>query len=426
MVSTSQKKAFVFEAPPEAARETVLFNAHCRRVKPSRLAPFAGYRLPLWFSSIRAEHQAVRSNAGLFDCTHMGVFTVQGAGAEDFLNHVATNDVTRLQAGKAQYSYLLDPAGAVLDDIIVYCRAAYDYLLVVNAANHAKVKAWLSGLAAGRWQIDGDQPERSLDLTPKIQDLSERGDGQALVDIALQGPSAGHILREVLDEDTDIPDSLKSFHFREVQIDDISCLLARTGYTGAKIGFELFVTRDRAEDLWEHLLEKGQGHGLVPCGLGARDTCRIEAGLPLYGHELAGEYGLSPFEAGYDWAVKLDKPFFIGKSAMQEKAQNRDGHVVRLMLPGERGIRPIRQGDAVLNESGHCIGWILSSAAVGEQQIALSYLHWRYTEAKQQIGLYYLARNESQAQAGRRREAALRDALHADLTGEIVTRFARF
>lgn len=419
----TKKKAFGFESPPETVQDTVLIAAHSRRVKSSRLAPFAGYRMPLWFSSIRAEHEAVRRAAGLFDCTHMGLLAIQGAQAEDFLNTVTTNNVSRLEAGQAQYSYLLDAAGMVLDDIIVYCRRHYDYLMVVNAANTAKVKAWLKGLLNHQWIIDAKQPDRGIGFSPKIQDLSELYGHQTLVDIAIQGPASGRIIQSVTGFD---PDTLKSFRFCEVEADEIPCLLARTGYTGATMGFEFFVPRDQAEDLWERLLAQGEEHGLIPCGLGARDSLRIEAGLPLYGHELAGPRELTPYEAGYAWAVKLDKPFFIGKAAMEERAQNQTEQVVRLGLPGGRGIRPIRPEDAVLSTAGHCVGTILSSATVGDRQIALACVERDQATEGNPVGVYYLARNDSQVQQGRKREVCRNDTLPADIQGSLLARFARF
>jgi glycine hydroxymethyltransferase len=423
LVHAKQKKAFSYNAPPENVRDTVLIASHSRRVKSSRLAPFAGYRMPLWFSSIRAEHEAVRQTAGLFDCTHMGVLAIQGAQAEEFLNAVTTNDVNRLEAGRAQYSYLLDAAGAVLDDIIVYCRRPYDYLMVVNAANTAKVKAWLLGLLDHRWIIDEKQPDRGIGFCPKIQDLAELSARHALVDIAIQGPQAGPILQSVTGID---PATLKSFHFREMRAGDVMCLLARTGYTGASMGFECFVARDQAEELWERLLAAGEGVGLLPCGLGARDSLRIEAGLPLYGHELSGPYNLSPLEAGYDWAVKLDKPFFIGKAAMEAKARDRTDEVVRLGLPGGRGIRPIRPEDAVLGPEGYCIGSVLSSATVADAQIALACVDRTQAAPGNPIGVYYLARNDSQVQQGRHPEAKRNDPLTPDIQGRVLPRFARF
>lgn len=425
MVSETQKKNFTYTPSSDVVQDTILCAAHSRRIKTSRFAPFAGYRMPLWFSSIRDEHRAVREAAGLFDCTHMGVFSIQGAHAESFLNAITTNDVTRLQSGQAQYATLLDSNAFVIDDIIVYCRVAYDYLMVVNAANKDKVKAWFDGLVKGDWLIDPDQPDRVLELAPKIQDLSELPDNQALVDIAIQGPNAGTILAEVTENETAIQ-ALKSFHFVDVEINGTTCFVARTGYTGAKTGFELFVPRSHAEELWELLLERGGAAGLLPCGLGARDSLRIEAGFPLYGHELAGPHAINPIEAGYPWAVKFKKDFFIGKAALQEQVQQSTRQVVRLSLPGERGVRPVRMEDAVVSQAGQTIGWILSSVTVADQQIALACIDQAHAAEGTPLGIYYLARNERQIEQGRLKQTHLNDSLTPDIQGKTIARFSRF
>ncbi|MCG8684054.1 MAG: hypothetical protein MI892_04210, partial [Desulfobacterales bacterium] len=223
MTLETQKQSFAFSPPPSEMTETVLYAAHSRRIKSSRFAPFAGYRMPLWFSSIRAEHKAVRKAAGLFDCAHMGVFSIQGAHAEAFLNIATTNDVTKLQSGQAQYSYLLDAEGSVLDDIIVYCRASYDYLMVVNAANKEKVKAWLNGLLDNKWIIDPARPDRGIGFIPKIQDHENFQKNQRLVDIAIQGPKAADIIASLADTALDLA-ALKSFHFQDIKLQGISCL----------------------------------------------------------------------------------------------------------------------------------------------------------------------------------------------------------
>jgi glycine hydroxymethyltransferase len=204
------------------------------------------------------------------------------------------------------------------------------------------------------------------------------------------------------------------------------CIIARTGYTGSKIGFELFVHPDDASKLWEKMLQKFEGHGLVPCGLGARDSLRIEAGLPLYGHELAGQFNISPFEAGYGWAVKLDKEFFIGKKPMEQIAKNYDMEVARVELPGEKGIRPVRQNDAVLNSDGECTGWVLSCAKIEEKQIALVYMSKECTEQGNPVGLYYLARSRDQLEQGRKDRVEKAEHVSPDLAGVVLSRFAKF
>ena len=298
-----------------------------------------------------------------------------------FINTVTTNNVEKLADGQAQYSYVLDTQGNILDDIIVYRRSGEDFLWIVNAGNARKIKSYIHALLADDLIEDMDYPSTAVTDKPIFKDLSD-----TLVDIALQGPVSLDILASITDQSPEALLTLKPFRFLEGSFRHIPCLVARTGYTGAKLGFELLVSPKQAVALWNVLLAEGESYGLRPCGLGARDSLRIEAGLPLYGHELAGKYQISPFEAGYGWAVKLDKPFFIGKSAMQSASSTYTMQIARLTLPGGRGIRPVREQDPVLNEQGICIGWILSSAAAGEKQIALAYVDRQQADEGRPIG----------------------------------------
>ncbi len=417
------KKPFVFESTEKDPQGSVLHACHLQRVAASRLAPFAGYLMPLWFSSIAEEHQAVRQAAGLFDCTHMGALEFSGPEACEFLNALTVNDVTRLEAGRAQYSAVLDASGDVLDDIIVYQRSQDLYLVIVNAANAPKIIAYLEQVLADEVLIDEDRPEMSIEAKPVFKPLLEGPD--ALVDIALQGPQSLAILQALLPDEAQALADLKSFRFIETQLCSGLCIVARTGYTGAKLGYELMVPAAQAAKVWELVLSKGEAFGLLPCGLGARDSLRIEAGLPLYGHELAGPFALSPMEAGYAWSVKLDKDFFVGKAAMIQKAETPSGQIVRLQLAGGKGVRPVRQDDPVLDEEGHCIGWVLSSAGVGDQQYALALTQAPVAEGAS-IGVYYLARSAGQIKKGRLEQAPFGESLESDVTGVVAPRFARF
>ena len=427
MEAYEQKREFTFSVPETEAAGSVLYEEHIKHVPQSRLAPFAGYLMPLWFSSIAQEHQAVRKTAGLFDCTHMGVLTLSGPEALGFLNIVTTNDVSRLEPGRAQYSYVLNTRGQVLDDIIVYQQQEEDYLVVVNAANKAKIMAYFTGLLQDELLIDPEAPERSLDFKPSLQDLSTNTEN-SLVDIALQGPCSVDIVCELVTDDVarNAVLGLKSFHFTHCQVKGIPCVVARTGYTGATTGLELLVPPDQASMLWNLLLQQGESAGLLPCGLGARDSLRIEAGLPLYGHELAGEFDISPYAAGYGWAVKLEKDFFIGQSAIRQLAQTCTNTVVRLESAGGRGVRPVRQHDPVLDPSGVCRGWILSSASVGNKQLALAYVEKAWASTAKDVGIYYLARSAAQVKQGRKQSVKQHESLTPDLTGVLTTRFAKF
>ena len=419
MVSARTNRTFTYTPIERASRPTVLHDAHLARTKPSRMAPFAGYTMPLWFSTIREEHQAVRQAAGLFDCTHMGVFGFAGDDAELFLNAVTSSNVSRLETGQAQYGYILDAEGQVLDDVIVYRRGPEDFFMVANAANKDKIHAYLTGLCQDAWSIDPADPDRGLDLNPTITFPAQSEAGQGpWVDIALQGPASAAILQRVLTGDAPDPAGLPSFRFFAGCINDIPCIVSRTGYTGAQIGFELLVGEDLAVDLWECLLQAG-AH---PCGLGARDSLRVEAGLPLYGHELAGPLAVNPVEAGYGWAIKQDKGFFVGQSARQTSPRA----IQRLAFAGGRGVRPIRASDAVLNADGTCIGWLVSAAGIDDRQIGLALLVEGPLPEGTPLGLYYLARNAGQVARGRLEHVDAGQGVVSDIDGQILKRFERF
>jgi glycine hydroxymethyltransferase len=424
--------AFVFEPVDQPPVGSVLYDEHLKLTDKSHIAEFAGYLMPLWYSSIGAEHAAVRQRAGVFDCTHMGALEVCGKEAESFLNAVTTNDVSTLKIGTAQYSYILDAAGNVLDDIIVYRRetnpclqpaGAGKFMVVVNAANEPKIRAYLAAVQAGKAVIDLSNPDGRIDPASVRNMRDTRGGQDCRVDIALQGPASIEVLSKLADDKSleRQTKELKSFTFFEGRLAGIDCIISRTGYTGAKVGFELFVHPENASGLWRRLIEAGA----LPCGLGARDSLRIEGGLPLYGHELAGHYNISPFEAGYGWAVKLDKEFFIGGQAVEKIAKNFDMKVARVELPGTKGVRPVRQADAVISD-GACVGWILSSATAGNRQVVLAYMEKDKAKEGDSIGVYYLARSESQKSKGRKQAVEKGEQLEADIAGKVVSRFEKF
>jgi glycine cleavage system aminomethyltransferase T len=247
------------------------------------------------------------------------------------------------------------------------------------------------------------------------------------VDIALQGPASVDTLAKLADDASVVRriSELKGFAFVEERLAGIDCLICRTGYAGSKVGFELFADPEQTPRLWNLILEAGQPLGVMPCGLGSRDSLRIEAGLPLYGHELNGKFNISPIEAGYGWAVKLEKDFFVGQSAMRRVAQTYEMEIARLELPATRGIRPIRQDDAIL-DAEVCVGWVLSAAKVDEKQYALAYVDRRAVREDKELGLYYLARSAGQVEQGRLQVVEKGRKLAADLAGTVVSRFAKF
>ena len=420
------------------AKKTVLFDKHVALAGKSQIVPFAGWEMVLWYQSISAEHAAVRKTAGLFDCTHMAVLKIAGENALNFLNILTTNDVSMLKPvpletgrpqrpsgvndalsltgpGKAQYSYILNPAGDIIDDIIVYCMGTDNFMVVANAANEQKVKDWLKKVSTKSIQIDSNWQF-------EIKDLKDSSLPDARVDVALQGPASAECLKNIFGIETS---TLKPFTLTRVKAKEMDVVISATGYTGAKIGFELFVHPTKAPQLWDVVLEKGKSLGVVPCGLGARDSLRIEAGLPLYGHELAGEFNISPFQAGYGWAVKLQKKTFIGKSEVIKKAADFQAEVARLKFDGSKGTRPIRQFDGIVN-AGECIGHVLSCAKVNDEQIVLALIKKQYNITGSQTGVYYLARNQGHIQQGRKEKVKAGDSLTADLVGKVVERFEKF
>ena len=270
------------------------------------MVPFAGYDMPVWYTSVGAEHNATRTGAGLFDVSHMGVFEFSGSGAEAFLNALAANDVSVLEVGSAHYSYLLGVDGIPIDDIFIYRLAPDYFIMVVNASNNDKDWAWIQGLKEGEYQADADYPGTRLpgrrDFT--LRDLRDPALGdERRVDIALQGPASRDILLSLhgSPEDKARVKALPWAGVTRANLGGSDLIVARTGYTGERVVYELFIDPDQAPALFKDLVESGA----TPIGLAARDSLRTEAGLPLYGHELAGDLNLNPADAGFGGFVKL-------------------------------------------------------------------------------------------------------------------------
>ncbi len=338
----------------------------------ARMAEFAGFEMPLWYASALAEHRAVRERAGLFDLGHMGAFAVEGRFAESFLNLVTTNYAGWLHPGQSQYGFLLTPDGAVVDDLMVYRESRERFLLVVNAANASKDWDWLTAINAGKALLDPDRPWIDPDGPVTLRDL--RGEGpDALVDIALQGPRSRAVLLRLLSgRDRHDLIALRRTEFRELSAGGIPILCARTGYTGEPLGYEILVPPNEARRLWESLIEVGKEDGLQPVGLAARDSLRTEAGLPLYGHELAGPHRILPHEAGFAPYVKLHKPFFVGRSAVMRALGDWKREVVRFAIgPGQR---PVRAGMPVVDQRGQVLGWVTSCVALDSGQVGMALL----------------------------------------------------
>jgi aminomethyltransferase len=280
--------------PHALLRRTPLTSVHERL--GATLTGFAGWLMPLRYGSETAEHNAVRTAAGLFDLSHMGEIMVTGPGAAEALDYALTGQPSALAPGRARYTMICAPDGGILDDLIVYRLADGEFLVVANAANADVVAKALTDRAGTGAQV------------------TDRTDDYAL--IAIQGPNAVSILTGLTDADLG---AVKYYASYPATVAGREILLARTGYTGED-GFELFTRPEDAEAIWAALTEAGAGHGLLPAGLAARDTLRLEAGMPLYGNELGPD--LTPFDAGLGRVVKLDKPGdFVGRAALEERAE---------------------------------------------------------------------------------------------------------
>jgi aminomethyltransferase len=273
----------------EALRRTPLHAAHL--MAGARMVPFAGWEMPVQYTGIIEEHRAVRRAGGLFDVSHMGEFEVEGPGALEAVQRLTTNDAAALAPGQVQYSLLCTPDGGIVDDLTVHRLAADRFMLTVNAANVDKDWAWVTAHAGGaRWRNVSD--ETAL--------------------LALQGPRAEAVLGRLAD--TDLA-PLGYYRFARGRVAGAPALISRTGYTGED-GFEIYVGAADAGRLWDALLEGGRAEGIVPVGLGARDTLRLEMKYPLYGHEI--DETTDPIEAGLGWVVKPAKGEFVGRAALEK------------------------------------------------------------------------------------------------------------
>ena len=282
-------------------KRTALYGAH--KALGARLIPFAGWEMPVEYSGIAKEHVAVRTAGGLFDISHMGEFEIQGPEALDLVQTLCTNDAAKLVDGQAQYSAMAYPQGTAVDDVVIYRHNAEHFMLVVNASNAAKDFEWINS-------------HNRVDAT--VEDVSD-----TLTLLSLQGPKANDILQPL----TNVPlVTIPYYHFARAKVLNVDAIVSRTGYTGED-GFELYFTADKSEPVWTGLLDAGVPFGLVPAGLGARNTLRLEAKYLLYGNDMDGTTTL--LEAGLGWIVNFEKTDFIGREALQK--QKREGIKRRLV-----------------------------------------------------------------------------------------------
>ena len=298
---------------------TALYDDH--RAFGARMVPFGGFEMPVSYAGILREHDAVRHRAGLFDLSHMAQYYLEGAGVGPWADALAVNDVATMKPGRARYNIFTNDAGGCHDDVLFYRLDENRWLLVVNAGNAAKMWPYLVASADGR---------RDVKLTT--------GHGTRAL-VAVQGPRAVEIVAQLAGADISV---MKYYGCVETQVCGVPAIVARTGYTGED-GYEIFVDGDAASELWRNLIERGSRFGLEPAGLGARDVLRLEAGMPLYGHEL--DETISPIAGGQRWAVKTHKPAFPGRdSLVAEIETDTYDRIVGIVLDGRV---PARDGYAV-------------------------------------------------------------------------------
>jgi len=320
----------------ENIRKTQL---HAVYTQTAKLTAFAGFEMPLWYKGTIPEHMAVRNNAGIFDISHMGRVMITGADAERFLNYIVTNDVSKLMLNAAQYSVMCYENGGIIDDFIIYRLETEKFLVVFNASNREKDYNWIVGNSKG--------------FEVRIEDVSDN-----VAMLAVQGPRAAKTLQAISSEDLN---KIERFKCGRSQLAGVEVFLSRTGYTGED-GFEVFVWNatlakpDNAVNLWNAILAVGKDSGIEPCGLGARDTLRLEAGLCLYGNDI--DENTTPLEAGLGFVVKLQKEKFIGKETLlRQKTEGVKRKRIGLLMV-DQGIP--RAGFEIYSESGGKIGQLTS------------------------------------------------------------------
>ena len=341
------------EATTPAIRRTALHPVHCQM--GAKMVEFNGWKMPVEYPSaggIVAEHNAVRTGVGIFDVSHMGDIRLAGPEALVAVQHISMNDASRLAIGQAQYSALLYPEETFVDDVVVHRLGEDEYLLVINAGTREKDFSWVS--------------DHTCQFNCAVENLSDD-----FTQIAIQGPKAANVLQKLTDADLS---AVKFYWVTRGTVCGLkNTLIARTGYTGED-GFEIYVPSDEATSarVWSEILEAGKEFGVVPCGLGARNTLRLEAKLPLYGHEISDT--INVWEAGLDRFCKMEKPDFIGRASLEKaRAQGIRRGLVGLEMT-DRGIA--RDGYKVLDADGRDVGYVTSGSPAPflKKNIALAYV----------------------------------------------------
>ncbi|MBU7005760.1 glycine cleavage system aminomethyltransferase GcvT [Phosphitispora fastidiosa] len=313
-------------------KRTPLYETHVNA--GAKIVEFGGWEMPIQYTGIIEEHNKCRTAAGIFDVSHMGEIDVQGPDALKFVNNLVTNDVAKMALKQCLYSPMCYENGGVVDDLLVYKMADDHYYIVVNAANTDKDYDWFLKNVKG--------------MNVKVENISSQ-----VVQIALQGPKAESILQKISDCDLS---GIKYYWFDYGKVDGIDSIISRTGYTGED-GFEIYTKPEFGPKIWDKIMETGKDAGVAPIGLGARDTLRLEARLPLYGHEMSDS--ISPLEAGLGIFVKLNKEAFNGKDAL---AKQKEAGLKRKLVGFEMVARGIPRNEYTVSKGGQEIGWVTSGS----------------------------------------------------------------
>jgi len=346
-------------------KKTPLYEFHS---KHGHIVEFSGFCMPLYFKSIIQEHLSVRNNVGLFDVSHMGRIFVKGKRAADFLNYITANDISKLEDGKAQYTLFLNERGGIIDDLIIYQLTKEAFLLVVNAGNREKDYKWL------------EHHSKLFDTSIVLENKSDQS-----VMFAIQGPNAKTIIKDVFPQTVDV----KRFRFITTTFNGDDLLISRTGYTGED-GFELILfysKLENAKEIWNVLLNHVNGNGGLPCGLGARDSLRIEAGYCLYGNDINED--TNPYEAGLSWVVKLYKDNFIGKEALEKINEEGNINRIRIGVVMDSKIVP-RPGYKIFNADKREIGVVTSGSfsPILNRGIGMAYIQKEYANEGNVVTMY--------------------------------------
>src|SRR5258708_5329619 len=341
-------------ASAAALKRTPLNAVH--RGMGAKMVNFEGWDMPVEYSGVIPEHRAVRQAVGLFDVSHMGEIVISGPQALELTQHVTTNDASKLERGQAQYSSMLYAHGGFVDDLLVHRVDEHIYFLCVNASNQDKDFDHILGVA------------RDRHFDAMVEDAGPR-----YAQLAIQGPRAIDVLPKLTGSDLA---SVKRYHFGDGRVSGAAARIARTGYTGED-GWEIYIEPREAERLWREILETGRGEGIVPCGLGARNTLRIEAAMPLYGREIHAS--LTPWEAGLDWIVKLEKGEFLGRDAL---VNQKEKGIARKLIGFDAQGRGIARDGYEVFANGVAAGWVTSGgpAPALNKNIGMCYLPLSHAE----------------------------------------------